>query len=145
MYVFQVAALDEDTQKQGLHLITHRLFSDKSATGTVDSDAWMTNTKERDMVQRFFTCTPVRCSIIHINTPTKELWAGTVPSVIEIFGADERARIQFHQGEFTSERAWSLHAMFCRFADSFPLPFQARLPNATTQWNYTVYQLNGCP
>ena len=99
MYIFQVAALDEDTQKQGLHLITRRLFSDKSATGTMDSDACTTNAKERGKMQRFFACASVRCSIIHINTPSLELWTGIVPSVIQMFGADERARIQFHQGK----------------------------------------------
>lgn len=99
MYVFKVAALDEDTQKQGLHLIIHRLFSTETPAASVEQDAWMMDAKERKMMKRFFSCTLVRCSIIHINTPSSEKWAAVVSSVIQMFGVDERGRIRFHHGE----------------------------------------------
>jgi hypothetical protein len=99
MYVFQVAAMDSETQKQGLHFILHRLFSAHSHTGMVDEDAWMVDAYERQMFQRFFACTPVRCSIIHINTPSPEKWVRILPSVIQTMGKDERGRIRFHQGK----------------------------------------------
>lgn len=99
MYVFQVAAEDSDTQKQGLHLILHRLFNIDSVTGSVDEDAWMVDSNERQMFQRLFACAPIRCSIIHINTPTPDKWVWILPSVIQMFGKDERGRIRFHQGK----------------------------------------------
>lgn len=99
MYIFQVAALDEDTQKLGLHLITHRLRSQESSTGTVEEDAWITSAEERAAMKRFFACTSVRCSIIHVNAPSLEKWARIVPCTIKIFAADERGRILFHHGE----------------------------------------------
>jgi hypothetical protein len=98
MYFFQVASFDVDTQKQGLHLILHRLFDADSPTGTVDEDAWIVDNNELQQFQRFFACTPVRCSILHINTPSIDHWAWTVSSIIELFGCDERGRIQFHEG-----------------------------------------------
>jgi hypothetical protein len=99
MYVFQVASMDWDTQKQGLHLIMHRLFSVDSAVGSVDEDAWTVDVNERQMFQRFFACAPVRCSTIHINTPSPEKWVRILPSVIQMLGKDERGRILFHEGK----------------------------------------------
>jgi hypothetical protein len=113
MYVFQVAALDEDTQKQGVHLIIHRLFNTESTTGTVDQDTWMIDAQEREMLQSFFASTSVRCSIIHISTPSLEKWASLVPSLIQLFGPDERARIQFHHGMCKARKYADLKVTHC--------------------------------
>ncbi|KAG7344535.1 hypothetical protein IV203_022543 [Nitzschia inconspicua] len=102
MYVFQVAAMDSDTQKMGLHLILHRLFNADSPTGTVDEDAWVVDANERQMFRRFFACAPVRCSTIHINTPSPDKWVRILPSVIQMLGTDERGRIRFHEGSITA-------------------------------------------
>jgi hypothetical protein len=104
MYVFQVAAMDVETQKQGLHFILHRLFSSHSSSRTDDEDAWMVDTYERQMFQRFFACAPVRCSIIHINTPSLDKWVRILPSVIQTMGKDERGRIRFHEGTKNVEK-----------------------------------------
>lgn len=99
MYVFQVASMDEDTQKQGLHFILHRLFNADSPTGSVDEDAWMVDGNERQIFHRFFACAPVRCSILHIITPNPRKWVRMLPSLIQVFGPEERGRIRFHAGK----------------------------------------------
>lgn len=102
MYLFQVAALDDDTQKQGLTVILHRLIHHDAKIGEkgIEEDAWSANAQERQMFQRFFACTLVRCSSIHINIPSPDKVAVVVPSTIEIFGIDERVRTRLHEGTY---------------------------------------------
>jgi hypothetical protein len=104
MYVFQVAAMDFETQKQGLHIILYRLFYAHSPAGTVNEDAWMVDAYERQLFKRFFACAPVRCSIIQINTPSPESWVRILPSVIQTMGKDSRSRIRFHEGKVDNMR-----------------------------------------
>jgi len=103
MYVFQAASIDSETQKQGLHLIVHRLFNNDGSSSVKNhvEDAWTSNASndhERRMIRRFFSCTPVRCSTIHMNVPSPETFDLVVPSTIDIFGREERGRIRFHKG-----------------------------------------------
>ena len=102
LYLIQVAADDEETQKQGLVLITTLLkklppLHKSLPTDSVDDGPSRWSTLSR-VLSRIFRCAPLRVGALHVCSPHDHDVKSARTDLLNDFSVKERVRTRFHKG-----------------------------------------------